>query len=152
MAEEKKISQCPICGGYSESGKTFACKKCRKPSLCITHRDRDFKGMCLLCGAQKRTVVLQGLEGSLGSIRGFLGFLQFLFIVSVILWASTKYFIELVPPVLLESPIIRHINVWGGLSALGAMVFCLLYLAQKSKVTKLQEKIEKASTLLKRGV
>ena len=51
-AQEPTGGECPICGRYNRRERTFRCRECNRPLICLEHRDAR-AGFCAEC-AEKR--------------------------------------------------------------------------------------------------
>lgn len=137
---QKAATQCPICEKYTEHVKTFTCKKCRKPDLCLEHMDPEHK-TCSGCAMEGRMRLQNEIARQIKSIKGLLGLLQFVFVAAAILFASKRLVYDHLPEFLKESIFLEYSLVWGIISICG-MVLCYSFLLlQKQQLTGIGDKV-----------
>lgn len=119
----------------------FICKSCRKKPLCPTHRDEEYRGVCIRCASTLRAKKLADLRAGLSSIKAFLRLMQFLFLLFAVMFIVERLMPGMAPEFLLENFLVKYLYVWGALSALGFVVMYVVYLGQKSSVSRLETEI-----------
>lgn len=136
--------QCVECEQFMDPFATFICRSCKRRPLCPTHQDSEFRGLCSTCANGVRRKKLAELQSGLKSLKGFLRLLEFLFIVIAIIFTAQRLMPDLSPPFIWDNFFVKHLYIWGALSAAGFVVLYLVYLGQKNSVRNLMSELDSA--------
>lgn len=124
-----KTVQCVLCGKYSD--RTFACNKCRKRPLCLTHRDPKL-GFCVHCAAEIKTEQLNTLRPVATSLSVFIKLLEFIFVIAAIFFAAQRFIPGYIPPYLEDNVFTDHLHFWGWVSGAGiVLIWAALFIIKR---------------------
>lgn len=137
---QKTAGQCLICDKYIEHVKTFTCKKCKKPNLCLEHMDPEYK-ICSSCAMEGRVRLQNNIERQVNGIKGLLRLLQFVFIAAAILFASKKLIYDHLPEFIKESIFLEYAALWGIISISGMLLCYIFIFLQKQQLTGIGDKV-----------
>ncbi len=141
--DRKELIRCPACDVYIRREEGFVCPRCKRSSLCKSHRVPG-RRECASCVVDLQNRELIALRQQEQSIRSFLRLLQFLFIVFAILFIALRTGVAEVLEFLRDSVITAGFGYMGVLSVVGYVVFYFLLFSQRQKIREAETAMKKA--------
>ncbi len=132
--------QCPVCDTYIRKDEGFTCPRCKRGPLCRSHRARG-KRECEGCVLEMQAEELGDLRRQEESIKSFLRLLQFLFIVFAIVFIALRAGVAETIEFLQYSFIPQSLELLGGLSVVGYVLFTLILYNQRQRIRGLESEM-----------
>jgi uncharacterized protein (DUF983 family) len=134
------LVQCPVCDTYLRKNEGFICPRCKRGPLCRRHRVRG-KRECEGCVLEIQAEELGDLRRQEASIKSFLRLLQFLFIVFAIVFIALRTGVTETIEFLRYSFIPQSLELLGGLSVVGYVLFYLILYNQRQRIRGLESEM-----------
>jgi hypothetical protein len=135
-----ELVRCPVCGNYIGKSEGFACPRCKRKSLCRSHRVPGSRE-CTSCVFEMKARELGSVREEVKSIRSFLRLSQFLFLVFAILFITVKTDVAESVEFLQYSFITDNIYYLGGLAVIGFLVSYIVLYSRKRKISELEAQL-----------
>ncbi len=139
----EELVQCPVCDTYLKKNEGFTCPRCKKGPLCRSHRVHG-KRECSSCIFDLQTEELGNLKKQEESLRSFLSFLQFLFIVFAIIFIAIRSGVAETIEFLQQSSIHESLELIGGVSVAGYILFYFILYNQKQRIRGLESELSES--------
>jgi hypothetical protein len=140
---DEGLLRCPVCDSYLGKNEGFTCPRCRRGPLCRTHRVPG-RRECAGCVFEMQAEELRNLRRQEDSIRSFLKLLQFLFIVFAIVFVALRAGIAETIEFLQYSIITQSLELIGGISVVGYVLFHLILYNQKQRISGLESQMNRS--------
>lgn len=132
-----ELISCPVCGHYIGKGEGFTCPRCKRRSLCRSHRVPG-RRECTSCVFEIKARELSSMKEEIRSIRSFVLLSQFLFLVFAVLFVTLKTGIAESVEFLQYGFIADNVSYMGILAVISFLVSYIILHIRKQKISELE--------------